>query len=98
MPDAPYVPSSVEPRLLQHAGTSGSTAPAAGWLVGLPNVDGVLISSILRSEANFDKTAELQADLSEFDVHSYVARHSNTSMLIKLLSCRTSQLTAACWP
>lgn len=64
MSDALYVLNSVKSRLLQHVGASDSTAPAAGWLVGLQNEEGVVINSILCSNANFDKTAELQADLS----------------------------------
>lgn len=57
---------SVKPRLVQHAGAGGSPAAAAGWLVGLPVAGGVLVTSILRSDADFDKSLQLQQDLGDF--------------------------------
>jgi hypothetical protein len=55
--------NSVKPRLLQHAGDSGSPAAAAGWLVGLAVEGRALVTSILRSKANFDKSLQLQQDI-----------------------------------
>ncbi len=55
--------NSVKPRLLQHAGDSGSPAAAAGWLVGLVVEGRALVTSSLRSKVNFDKSLQLQQDI-----------------------------------
>ncbi len=60
-----YVLHSVKPKLLQHVGDSGTPAAAAGWLVGLPVDGGMLVTSILHSDANFDKNLQLQQDLGD---------------------------------
>lgn len=54
---------SVTPRLLQHAGVSAAPAVAAGWLVGVTTEGGVLVTSILRSAVNFDKSYQLLQDI-----------------------------------
>lgn len=55
--------SSVQPRLLQHAGASSNPQAATGWLVGLPSDGGVIVTSILRSGVDFDKYAQLRHDI-----------------------------------
>lgn len=63
MTGALQVLNSVEPRLLQHAGDSGSPSAVAGWLVGLVVEGRVLVTSNLRSKVNFDKSLQLQQDI-----------------------------------
>ncbi|DBA78226.1 TPA: hypothetical protein ACH3X2_008184 [Trebouxia sp. C0005] len=65
MTGALQVLNSVEPRLLQHAGDSGSPSAVAGWLVGLVVEGRVLVTSNLRSKVNFDKSLQLQQDIEE---------------------------------
>lgn len=55
--------SSVQPRLLHHAGASSDPQAAMGWLVGLPSEGGVIVTSILRSGVDFDKYAHLRQDI-----------------------------------
>ena len=66
--------SSVQPRLLQHAGASGHPHSATGWLVGVPSVEGVIVTSILRSGVDFDKYAQLQQDVGNLSLNCF-AQH-----------------------
>ena len=63
MTGALRVLSSVQPRLLQHAGSTNQPASAAGFLVGSASEGDVIVTSVLRSGVNFDKYAELRQDM-----------------------------------
>ena len=74
MTGALRVLSSVQPRLLQHAGASSHPQSATGWLVGVPSVEGVIVTSILRSGVDFDKYAQLRQDIGDRELVGF-AQH-----------------------
>lgn len=66
--------SSVQLRLLQHAGASSDPQSAIGWLVGVPSVEGVIVTSILRSSGvDFDKYAQLRQDIGNIELHCFAS-------------------------
>lgn len=67
MTGALRVLSSVQPRLVQHAGANSHPQSATGWLVGVPSVGGVIVTSILRSGVDFDKYAQLRQDIGNLE-------------------------------
>lgn len=66
MAGALRVLSSVQSRLLHHAGASSHPQSATGWLVGLPSERGVIVTSILHSDIGFDKDSHLLQDIGKF--------------------------------
>lgn len=67
MTGALRVLSSVQPRLLQHAGASNGPQSATGWLVGVPSGGDVVVTSTLRSDVDFDKHAQLRQDIGNLE-------------------------------
>lgn len=65
MPGALRVLRSVQPRLLQHAGSTSNPAFAAGFLVGALSEGDVVVTSVMRSGVDFDKYAQLRQDFGE---------------------------------
>ena len=68
MAGALRVLSSVQPRLLHHAGASSPPGSAAGWLVGLPSDRGVIVTSILHSDVDLNKNTQLLQDIGKCGV------------------------------
>ena len=64
--------SSVQPRLLQHAGANSDPQAATGWLIGMPSDGGVIVTSILRSGVDFNQYAQLRQDIGNIGFCWYV--------------------------
>lgn len=73
MAGALRVLSSVQPRLLHHAGASSHPQSTTGLFVGLPSDRGVIVTSILHSDIGFDNEPHLLQDIGKCGCHLHAS-------------------------